>query len=159
MNYTPNRWLKRSVITVAAVLVLAATLALLWPQPVSSPGSPDDPETIAAGDMIYAAACASCHGVYLEGQSNWRQQLANGSLPAPPHDHTGHTWHHPDSVLFTITKHGGQSVAPPDFKSNMPGFEAMLTDEQIWAVLAYIKSTWPTDVREHQRRISKQSSS
>ena len=83
---------------------------------------------------------AACHGVRLEGQPNWRSQLANGSLPAPPHDETGHTWHHPDQLLFDITKHGGAKNAPAGFVSGMPAFGGKLADRDIWAALAYIKS-------------------
>ena len=58
------------------------------------------------GALIYQARCASCHGVHLEGQANWRERGADGRLPAPPHDASGHTWHHPDDVLIRITKEG-----------------------------------------------------
>ncbi len=37
-----------------------------------------------------------------------------------------------------------------DFNSGMPGFESILTDEDIWNVLAYIRSTWPDDVQQMQ---------
>ena len=80
----------------------------------------------------------------LEGQPNWRSRLPNGRLPAPPHDETGHTWHHPDAVLFGDHKYGlvpGNS-APPDYESDMPTFSDVLSDDEIWAVLAYIKSHW-----------------
>lgn len=38
----------------------------------------------------------------------------------------------------------------------MPAFDGTLSDEQIAAVLACIKSTWPADVRERQARIDEQ---
>ena len=103
---------------------------------------------VETGQKIYVENCASCHGVNLEGQPNWRSQLPEGGLPAPPHDETGHTWHHSDKLNFKYTKKGGQKIAPPGFKSNMPGFEETLSDDQIWAVLAYIKSEWPEQVRK-----------
>lgn len=66
-------------------------------------------------------------------------------MPAPPHDETGHTWHHADSVLFGITKRGlVPPYAPPDYQSDMPGFARRLSDDDIWAVLAFIKSHWRT---------------
>jgi mono/diheme cytochrome c family protein len=87
--------------------------------------------------------CAACHGVKLEGQPDWRRRLPNGRLPAPPHDESGHTWHHPDSVLFGITKNGLlPPYAPTGYESDMPAFGDKLADEEIWAVLAYIKSRW-----------------
>lgn len=111
-------------------------------------------ELVALGQKIYTAECAACHGVRLEGQPNWRSRLANGSLPAPPHDETGHTWHHPDQLLFDITKHGGAKNAPAGFVSGMPAFGGKLADRDIWAALAYIKSRWPEPVRQRQTMIS-----
>ncbi|MCW5719495.1 MAG: cytochrome c, partial [Bauldia sp.] len=55
---------------------------------------------LRAGQTLYLANCASCHGVDLEGQPNWQTPLADGRFPAPPHDETGHTWHHSDAQLF-----------------------------------------------------------
>ena len=59
-----------------------------------------DAAVVDLGRAIYAENCASCHGVALEGQANWQQRDADGYLPAPPHDQTRHTWHHPDSYFF-----------------------------------------------------------
>jgi S-disulfanyl-L-cysteine oxidoreductase SoxD len=100
--------------------------------------------------------CIACHGESLEGQPNWRERLPSGRMPAPPHDASGHTWHHPDGVLFGITKHGlvPGKYAPPRYQSDMPAFGSALTDEDIWAVLAYIKSSWPQDIRKAQREIT-----
>ncbi|MBT3992062.1 MAG: c-type cytochrome [Rhodospirillaceae bacterium] len=117
----------------------------------------DNLEQVAMGQKIYAENCASCHGVKLEGQKNWRRQLPGGGLPAPPHDQSGHTWHHPDKLLFNYTKQGGQALAPKGFKSNMPGYGETLSDGQIWAVLAFIKSKWPDKIRRRQARLSEQS--
>ena len=94
------------------------------------------------GKQIYVQHCASCHGLKLEGAPDWRKPLANGRMPAPPHDDNGHTWHHPDEVLFGITKNGIAAYAPPGYQSDMPAFAGKLSDDQIWAVLAYIKSHW-----------------
>ncbi len=108
---------------------------------------------LAKGEAIYAQSCAACHGENLEGQADWRSPGANGRMPAPPHDETGHTWHHSDEVLFAYTKLGGTELMAQrgiDFDSGMPGFEGQLTDQEIWNVLAYIKSTWPEDVRARQ---------
>jgi mono/diheme cytochrome c family protein len=105
--------------------------------------SKPDPETIKLGARLYAEHCAVCHGTKLEGQPNWRQRLPNGKLPAPPHDESGHTWHHTDNVLFEITKHGlVPPYAPKDYKSDMPAFADKLSDREIRAVLEYIKSHW-----------------
>jgi mono/diheme cytochrome c family protein len=123
-----------------------------------SPADPDDPAQVARGKLVYDQHCASCHGAKLEGQPNWHEKLPTGRMPAPPHDASGHTWHHPDPVLFGITKHGlvPGKYAPPGYQSDMPGFGGVLTDEGIWAVLAYIKSTWPPGVRNAQLEMTAQ---
>lgn len=107
-------------------------------------------ELLARGKQLYAVHCAACHGVKLEGQPNWRQRLPNGKFPAPPHDASGHTWHHADELLFNITKNGIEPYAPPGHRSDMPAFRDRLSDEEIRAVLAFIKSTWPEETRKLQ---------
>ena len=97
---------------------------------------------VDAGKATYAENCASCHGVVLEGQANWRQRDVEGYLPAPPHDERGHTWHHPDSYLFLMTKYGIEEMIGKSYPNNMPVFEDKLTDDEIIAALSYIKSTW-----------------
>jgi mono/diheme cytochrome c family protein len=92
----------------------------------------------------------------LAGQANWKERLPSGRLPAPPHDATGHTWHHSDQQLFEITKNGASGLLP-GYQSDMPAFKGTLSDDEIRAVLAYIKSTWPADIRTRQERINKQS--
>jgi mono/diheme cytochrome c family protein len=108
-----------------------------------------DPAQLALGTKVYAQHCAACHGAKLEGQPNWQKRLPSGRFPAPPHDETGHTWHHPDEVLFAITKHGMvPPYAPPGYQSDMPAFAGTLSDEEIRAVLAYIASHWSQKVRD-----------
>ncbi|WP_299368599.1 cytochrome c [uncultured Tateyamaria sp.] len=111
--------------------------------------TPDDTAVVTLGRNIYADQCAACHGAQLEGQSNWRTPGEDGLLPAPPHDATGHTWHHDDETLFTLTKYGlaGLMENPP--ASGMPAYEGVLRDEEIIAVLSFIKSTWPEDLRAY----------
>lgn len=105
------------------------------------------------GREIYAAQCAECHGVQLQGGENWREPDADGMMPAPPHDQSGHTWHHPDLVLFKITKFGTATMVGQGYQSNMPGFEDVLSDQDIADVLAYIKSTWPQNIIDkHNQR-------
>lgn len=135
-----------------AVAVLVGVAGFLINRPATVRGAdPNDLDQVALGQVVYRENCASCHGVALEGEDNWRTPRADGSLPAPPHDATGHTWHHPDQLLFEITKRGGRPFSP---KSNMPGFGGSLSDQEIWAVLAYIKSTWPPQVLARQAQIN-----
>ena len=107
-----------------------------------------DSETVALGAAVYETNCASCHGANLEGQPDWRVSDEDGRLPAPPHDETGHTWHHDGDTLFQLTKYGvGALINDPDYASNMPVYDGVLSDDEIIAVLSYIKSTWPDDIR------------
>lgn len=108
--------------------------------------NPSDPGQVALGAKVYAEHCAACHGAKLEGQPNWRERLPNGRLPAPPHDESGHTWHHTDEALFGMTRDGlvPGKYAPPGYESDMPAFAGKLSDEEIWAALAFIKSHWKT---------------
>jgi mono/diheme cytochrome c family protein len=114
-----------------------------------------DPEAVALGAVVYGDYCAACHGADLEGQvPDWRSAGPDGLLPAPPHDETGHTWHHADGLLFQITKYGTAALVGGDYRSNMAGFGDLLSDAEILAVLAYIKSTWPPRVRAAHDRVN-----
>jgi len=118
---------------------------------------PSDSRVVSQGSLIYKQYCASCHGRNLEGERNWRSRLPDGTLPAPPHDESGHTWHHPDKLLFALTKKGTEKFVGGNYKSKMLGFEGILTDAQIVAVLSYIKSRWSEKVRKRHDQINKRS--
>lgn len=103
-------------------------------------------DRVAQGPTLYAQNCASCHGANLEGVPNWKKTLPDGSLPPPPHDSSGHTWHHPDALLLRIIADGGD----PAFNSRMPAFKDKLTEDQMRLILDFIKSKWDKDKREFQ---------
>ena len=134
-------------------------IALLWLVAATQAGcgpsaNPRDTAQVARGEALYARHCASCHGANLEGQPDWKKRRPSGRLPAPPHDMTGHTWHHPDSALFDITRRGSAAVVGRGHESDMPPFAEVLTEEEIWSVLAFIKSRWPSDIQEKQAKIN-----
>ena len=112
-------------------------------------------EVIAQGRQVYADQCAACHGADLEGQPDWRSPLPSGRLPAPPHDASGHTWHHPDDMLFRIVKKGTAAIVGGGYESDMPAFADVLGDPEIRAVLAYIKSSWPERERGYQQAVTR----
>lgn len=112
-----------------------------------------DDRDLSRGEALYQEHCASCHGANLEGQENWQSPGSDGILPAPPHDETGHTWHHDNRLLFDYAKLGGQAAMDArgvEFRSGMPAFEGVLTDDELWDILAFIRSTWPERVQEVQ---------
>jgi mono/diheme cytochrome c family protein len=156
-NRPPVLWLGVVVVVFAVGAVVAYRL---WPREVGEGIDANSPALVAQGQAVYAEACASCHGANLEGQADWRLRRADGKLPAPPHDETGHTWHHPDAQLFAMTKFGPASLAGlDDYKTDMPAFAGKLSDDEIRAVLAYIKSTWPEAIRARHDDINQRNQS
>ncbi|MDH3335664.1 MAG: c-type cytochrome [Rhodospirillaceae bacterium] len=116
---------------------------------------PANERAVQMGEGIYAENCAKCHGGNLEGEPDWQVKRADGTLPAPPHNDNGHTWHHNDDLLFNYTKLGGSEILPKNIKSAMPAFAGTLSDEQIWAVLSFIKSKWSIEVQKNQSALNK----
>lgn len=108
---------------------------------------PANQQLVAMGQQLYATRCASCHGSNLEGEPNWQQPQPNGTLPAPPLDATGPGPQRSNQQLFSIIANGGQATAPPGTVSGMPAFGGSLSDEQIWAIVSYMQSTWPPSAR------------
>ena len=115
---------------------------------------PDDQDLVVLGKLVYDNNCASCHGVNLEGQERWREPDADGYMPAPPHDETGHTWHHPDEYLFLMTKYGLEEIIGQEYPNNMPAYKDILSDEEILASLSFIKSTWSREIKLQHDKIN-----
>ncbi len=130
-----------------AVVVLGAC----GPDPGGA--SPSAGVTVSApptGREIFAANCAVCHGAEGEGQPNWQIAKDDGTLPAPPLNGDGHTWHHADGLLYRIVSQGGtQFESPRDrgFKSAMPAFGDRLSHDEIIAVLTHVKNLWGDKIR------------
>ena len=153
-----KRWLSILLIVLGGVITGLAGVVAVQAQTTTPPhqADPDNAEQVAVGQQVYASFCAGCHGGNLEGQPNWQKRLPLGNFPAPPHDETGHTWHHADALLFDIIKRGGQVAVPQNYESGMPAFGDALSDNEISAVLAYIKSRWPADIRAAQEQVNQQ---
>lgn len=144
-NVSPSRRLSPRWLLVPALA--SAAVGAMWLY-----GSSPDPQR---GARLYAEHCASCHGARLEGQPDWQIADADGVLPAPPHDESGHTWHHDDDMLTDYIRRGGQAVLDDldvAMTSGMPGFGATLSDGDIAAILAFIKSRWPPRIRASQEK-------
>ena len=151
---------RAAAVAAGVAAAAAAAVFLFWAVDRSAPAAhrlrPDDAALVALGERVYVGQCAACHGMRLEGQANWRERGADGKLPAPPHDASGHTWHHPDELLFQITKHGVGKVANlKDYATAMPVYEGVLSDDEIVAVLSWIKSQWPVDIRSRHDQLNR----
>ncbi len=142
----------RSMLTLLALVWLVPVPALAANPPTKA--DPGDVAQVQRGKKVYDIFCALCHGADLEGQADWRTRKPDGKLPAPPHDETGHTWHHSDEMLFGMIKQGMvPPYAPKEYPTDMPGWGSTLKDNDIWAVLAYIKSRWPEETHKLRREI------
>ncbi len=98
-------------------------------------------ERVAMGEQVYATNCTACHGEVGVG----------ATLPgAPSHAEDGHTWHHADRHLFEWVLDG------PPLAQIMQGFRGTLSDDEVYAVLAYIKSKWSDDIQTRQNQVSAQ---
>ncbi len=114
----------------------------------------DSDALVTKGAQVYRDNCSSCHGRRLQGQALWQLKDQYLGRRAPPHDATGHTWQHSDEDLFVMTKSGKFPGAPKDLTSYMPGFDQRLSDDEIVAVLAYIKANWPIGIRASQSMLN-----
>ena len=131
------------------LLIFVGAIASFSAQPAYAI-DPADPQLIALGQQVYATQCAGCHGPNLEGEANWNLPSADGLIKAPPHDETGHTWHHNNAYLIDSIAKGGARLPSDAGVSAMPAYENILSEEEIGAVLSYIQSTWPADILAQQ---------
>jgi mono/diheme cytochrome c family protein len=138
--------------TATAPRVTASRAASVEASPRSSAhfANADDPAKVAAGKLIYAQWCSSCHGKRLQGQPLWQLQDQYVGRRAPAHDESGHTWEHSDEELYRITRYGRFATTPLSVHSYMPAFERILNDEQILDAMAFIKARWPLGLRISQ---------
>lgn len=100
-----------------------------------------DPRIFSQGKKLFFKNCASCHGQNAEGDKNWRKLGKDRKFPPPPLNGTGHAWHHSTEVLVDIIKNGTINDG-----GNMPAWKNKLSDLEIEAVLAYLKSHWPDEI-------------
>ena len=129
-----------------AAFLMAAVAFLRWESEPRSIKS-GNPIQLSEGRELYSRYCITCHGQNMEGERGWPARKPSGHSFAPPLDSSGHVANHSDDQLFEMISSG---IAGSD----MPAFGGALTDDQIEAVLAFIKSNWPEDLRTHQERLS-----
>ncbi len=112
------------------------------PSLTSEAGLPPVPELdlaqVTLGAELYAQYCAVCHRADLSGDSDWKTSADDGGFRPPPHDNTGHTWHHADDALIAIVLTGYDFPVP---ESRMPQFAGTLTEDEVWAILEFIKTS------------------
>lgn len=109
-----------------------------------------DAGLIARGESLFSRNCASCHGNKAVGESP--RNAKGGAKPgggywAPALNGTAHAWHHPPDGLFRIIEQGS-----PAADSSMVGWGGRMSGEEIHAVLAYLQSLWPEELRLRYER-------
>lgn len=112
---------------------------------------------VGLGHTLYDQHCAYCHGLDLAGKPDWDGDYPEGRRPALPLDGTAPTWRLSDRDLFDVIKYGGQPFSPPTYVNDMPAFEGELADADIWAIIAYTKSTWPEEALVRQKEATAES--
>ena len=103
--------------------------------PTSYYRSPTDfaATAILQGAALYPDHCAACHGTSGRGDGP-----AAAGLPEPPADLTAaHLWMHSDGELFWWLSHG---IPAPDGRPAMPGFAGVLSDDDRWHLIDYIRA-------------------
>jgi cytochrome c553 len=92
-----------------------------------TPPQLDDPDLIKLGAGHFHSGCAFCHGTPGTAVS----PIAEHMLPSPPNLTTSmRPWK--DEELFWIVKHGIKYTG-------MPGWVALERDDEVWAVVAFVK--------------------
>ncbi|RBP28337.1 mono/diheme cytochrome c family protein [Marinobacter pelagius] len=136
-----NKW-------VASLVLFAAPVAGMTSG--GSATSESVPAKLAEGRQVYEQSCASCHGWQGEGAANWQKPDEAGERPPPPHDETGHIWRHSDAMLFRMIAEGWRHPFNKTDRLTMPAFRDTLTDQEIQAVIEYLKTFWDEDQRRYQ---------
>ena len=134
-----RRWLRAAaLVTAVAIGVLAfphLDLLFIEATPTSFYHSPThfSVASIVQGSALYPQHCAACHGADGRGDG----PLAS-KLPIPPADLTaGHLWMHTDGELFWWLTHG---IEAPLGGIAMPGFASVLTPDDRWALIDFIRA-------------------
>lgn len=96
-----------------------------------------DPKTIGEGGTLYQENCASCHGVTGMGDGKAAQSLT----PSPAL--LAHMIRMPmavDEYMLWSISDGGAA-----FGTDMPAFKDVLSKEEIWKIVAYMRAGFPAE--------------
>jgi len=96
--------------------------------------TPSTPESRAAGEQVYGAHCAVCHGPV--GRGNGRLAAATGAYGARPSDLTDAIWQHgaTDGEIFAAIRDG---IGPAFL---MDRWEGKIPEQDLWHLVNYVKS-------------------
>ena len=97
---------------------------------------------VVAGQRLYQVNCQVCHGQNLDGKGPIVPYMTRGALPANLHDPV--TKNSTDGELYGFTSCGGRQgcallLAGRESQSPMPEFRRLLSEEERWALVAYLR--------------------
>jgi len=105
------------------------------------------------GQLTYQQNCMACHGVKLKGKPSW--EVASPKQAGIPLSADGTTWHLSDRHLFDAIATGRRVKAGKTTQiHDTPYAKAQggrLADQEIWALIAYFKTTWTARQIESQK--------
>ncbi|HLF28513.1 MAG TPA: copper resistance protein CopC [Anaerolineae bacterium] len=96
---------------------------------LTNPYLPDE-QSLAAGQLLFAANCAACHGEAGRGDGPAGEDLN----PRPADFGNGHLDIHTDGDIFYWIQNG-----PPTVNSPMPAFKDKLSEEETWHLVNYVR--------------------
>ena len=91
-------------------------------------------DAVTAGKQVYTDNCESCHGADARGDGP-----AGASLSPKPADLTLTVKETNAAYMHWVISAGGGAAG---LSSAMPSFNGVLTDDQIWQVVTYLRSTY-----------------
>ena len=135
--------------SVKLVSALAGVIfvSLASPSFAKHPVDVNDKTQVELGKNVYQDNCVSCHGANRQGPEN----LSDFSKRKPPRlDSKGHGFHHGDNMHFEQIVKGSRDESGNPVNDGMAPFGDVLSKQEIWATIAYIKSHWPIKMRKMQ---------
>ncbi len=146
--------MRQSLISIALLLLVACAACTPVDPGSTVKGVRYDSEQITQGRVYYEETCAKCHGISGEGMFPEAplEPDASGRYGAPPHNSTGHTWHHTDELLLRYVLEGGFADLSNFYP--MPRWDDLYDREKAALIIAYIKTMWTDEQRIYQHHMT-----
>ena len=122
-------------------MVVVGILTLSASGLAAQKGDPDQ------GKMLYIEYCVQCHGGRGEGWG-WSNKIPPPPVPIPDLSDPELMKQLSDQYLFDVIKGGGEAVGKTRL---MPPAGRVISDEEIWDVVAYLRSLTRTAQESNKR--------
>lgn len=136
----------------AMVLCIAVLIYIAGHRPtLDSKADQDNRELVDLGRLTYQQTCMACHGDRLKGKPTWHKTVESQDQAGTPLNADGVTWHLSDPRLFGAIKTGERFKDGKTKRIHAEPFDGKLSDDKIWALIAYFKTTWTARQVESQK--------